>query len=134
MVWGKAASVPTFKKLHRKITRTLPVGVFFHLILVFPNNKSNEIDKKIKQSGTYRLEIDERYDISEFGEKRIILATRTWMGADNFVMGVAYCTVGSMSLIAAVVLTIVHNMNPVGGYTAQALAGLNEDYADPPKS
>eukprot|EP01060_Flectonema_neradi_P034011 TRINITY_DN5841_c1_g1_i1.p1 TRINITY_DN5841_c1_g1~~TRINITY_DN5841_c1_g1_i1.p1 ORF type:complete len:412 (+),score=55.66 TRINITY_DN5841_c1_g1_i1:57-1292(+) len=106
IVWGKAASVPTFKKLHRKITRTLPAG-------------------------TYRLDVEERYDISKFGEKRIVLATRTWMGADNFVMGVAYCTVGSMSLVAAVVLTIVHNMNPAGGYTTQAFASLNEDYVDP---
>ncbi|KAJ9457061.1 ALA-interacting subunit 1 [Diplonema papillatum] len=101
MVWAKPASVPRFKKLHRRITTDLPAGA-------------------------YTLEVQERYDVSRFGEKRIVLATRSWLGADNVVLGAAFIFSGSLSFVFTVVLAVLHQLNPRGGYTTMALSSLDK--------
>eukprot|EP01064_Diplonema_japonicum_P037628 TRINITY_DN8874_c2_g1_i1.p1 TRINITY_DN8874_c2_g1~~TRINITY_DN8874_c2_g1_i1.p1 ORF type:complete len:443 (+),score=75.85 TRINITY_DN8874_c2_g1_i1:55-1329(+) len=104
MVWSRPASVPNFKKLHRKITRDLTPG-------------------------NYTIEVQDRYDTSSFGDKKIILASRTWVGADNTVLGATYCAVGTLAFLLAIGITIGHTMFPMGGYTPQAMRSLEGNEA-----
>eukprot|EP00755_Sulcionema_specki_P032766 Sspe_Gene.99425::Locus_72959_Transcript_1_1_Confidence_1.000_Length_1288::g.99425::m.99425 len=103
MVWARAASLPTFKKLHRRIDVELGPG-------------------------TYSLEVAERYDVSSFGgEKSVVLATRTWIGGDNTVLGAAYITIGGMAALFAIGMTIAHLLNPLGAYTEETIKSLDDD-------
>eukprot|EP01061_Rhynchopus_euleeides_P021485 TRINITY_DN35051_c0_g1_i1.p1 TRINITY_DN35051_c0_g1~~TRINITY_DN35051_c0_g1_i1.p1 ORF type:complete len:409 (+),score=81.98 TRINITY_DN35051_c0_g1_i1:182-1408(+) len=95
MVWMKPSSLPTIKKLHRRITTDLPAG-------------------------TYKLQVEDRYDVSKFGDKRLILATRSWVGADNTVLAVCYLFIGSLAFLCALIFTILHLRIPKGGYTPSA--------------
>jgi len=77
MVWARIAPLSNFRKLYRKITQDL-------------------------QAGTYFFRIDERFDATSItAEKHIILATTSWVGGANQVLGALYLTLGSLALVLA---------------------------------
>lgn len=77
MVWARISPLPDFRKLYRKITADL-------------------------NSGHYVLEVNEFFDVTSFGgEKHFILATTSWIGGANHVLGALYLTVGVISLVLA---------------------------------
>jgi len=82
-VWMRTAAFPTFRKLHGT-TAGLPAG-------------------------NYTLTIDYNYPTRGFdGTKSFVIAQMTWAGGKNSFLGIAYIVVGSLSLLSAIVLTIIH--------------------------
>eukprot|EP01062_Namystynia_karyoxenos_P002945 TRINITY_DN1102_c0_g1_i1.p1 TRINITY_DN1102_c0_g1~~TRINITY_DN1102_c0_g1_i1.p1 ORF type:complete len:462 (+),score=131.49 TRINITY_DN1102_c0_g1_i1:162-1547(+) len=109
-VWSRPATLPTFRKLHRIISGR-PLA-----------------------PGKYQLEVAERYPTHSFsGEKAVVLATRSWVGADNTVLGVAYIVIGSLAAVFSVLFFIGQVHSPQGGYTPEAFARLDQDaFSQPP--
>jgi hypothetical protein len=47
--------------------------------------------------------------VTEFnGNKRFIISTTSFMGGKNNFLGIGYVAVGSMSIVAAFVFTVIH--------------------------
>lgn len=103
VVWSRPATLPTFRKLMRIIREPLTPG-------------------------DYVVHIEDRFPVGSFsGEKRIIFATRTWIGADNTVLGGAYTALGSLACVFALAFVLLHLRNPNGGYTKEAMDKLDRD-------
>jgi hypothetical protein len=84
MVWMRTASLPTFRKLWRKINIDLDVGV-------------------------YKLVISDRYDISAFsGQKYVLLTSPSWIGGKNEFLGVAYIAIGALCFVFGVAFFAKH--------------------------
>eukprot|EP01062_Namystynia_karyoxenos_P024159 TRINITY_DN19396_c0_g1_i1.p1 TRINITY_DN19396_c0_g1~~TRINITY_DN19396_c0_g1_i1.p1 ORF type:complete len:529 (+),score=102.12 TRINITY_DN19396_c0_g1_i1:127-1587(+) len=84
MVWMRTASLPTFRKLYRKINRNL-------------------------EPGKYQVEVSHRFDTSGFdGEKYVILSTLSWIGGKNYFLGGAYIAVGSLCFLLAIGFAVKH--------------------------
>ena len=80
MVWMSIAGLPTFRKLWGRIETDLPTG-------------------------TYRLLINNNYDVSGFnGEKLVVLSTACAFGGKIAFLGVLYVVVGGIALIGAGVM------------------------------
>jgi hypothetical protein len=87
MVWMRTASLPTFRKLWRRINVDMDVG-------------------------KYTIVVTDKFDISAFsGEKSIIFATTSWIGGKNEFLGVAYIVVGSLCFVLAVAFFIKHKIS-----------------------
>jgi len=83
-VWMRTAAFPTFRKLYGILQGTL-------------------------KNGTYELEVEYNYPVVGFdGTKSFVIAQMTWAGGKNPFLGIAYIVVGSMSLISAIALFVVH--------------------------
>lgn len=77
MVWARIATLSDFRKPYRKITTQLAAG-------------------------SYLWRVNERFDITSLGgEKHVILATVSWIGGKNHVLGALYLVIGSISLVLA---------------------------------
>eukprot|EP00756_Hemistasia_phaeocysticola_P058822 Hpha_TRINITY_DN35486_c0_g1::TRINITY_DN35486_c0_g1_i1::g.83380::m.83380 len=84
MVWTRTQTLPTFRKLYRKIDVDMPPG-------------------------TYTLQIDNRFDVSRFGgEKYVVLASLNWIGGENTLLGLLYIFAGMVSLGTAFVFAMMH--------------------------
>eukprot|EP01062_Namystynia_karyoxenos_P076355 TRINITY_DN7476_c0_g1_i1.p1 TRINITY_DN7476_c0_g1~~TRINITY_DN7476_c0_g1_i1.p1 ORF type:complete len:543 (+),score=142.79 TRINITY_DN7476_c0_g1_i1:99-1631(+) len=84
MVWMRTQTLPTFRKLYRKITTDIVPG-------------------------TYRLAVNHRFDTSQFsGEKYIVLAKLSWIGGKNDTLGMVYIVVGITSLLTAALFAYKH--------------------------
>lgn len=80
MVWMSIAGLPTFRKLWGRIESDLP-------------------------RGTYRLLINNNYDVSGFsGEKLVVLSTVCAFGGKIAFLGVLYVVVGGIALVGAGVM------------------------------
>ena len=90
MVWMRTASLPTFRKLYRKIIKgTGPNG---------------EVE-----AGEYTVLVDHRFDTAGFsGEKYIVLTTLTWIGGKNYFLGITYITIGCLCVILACTFAVKH--------------------------
>ena len=85
MVWMRTASLPTFRKLYRKI----------------PN--------RALAKGTYTLDVDHRFDVSGFsGEKYVVFTTLTWIGGRNIFLGAVYIAIGALCVILALMFAVKH--------------------------
>jgi hypothetical protein len=89
MVWLRTAGLPTFSKLARRN------------------------DTTAMASGTYQLNIDDYFPVTEYGgTKSILISTRTVMGGKNPFMGIAYVVVGGVCVILGAVFTVAHLVRP----------------------
>ena len=83
IVWARTASMPDFRKLYRIITQDLPAG-------------------------DYLLDIGEFFDVASFnGEKHVIIATTSWIGGTNYVLGVSVLVMGCLSFVLAIAVVVV---------------------------
>ncbi|KNC84219.1 hypothetical protein SARC_03551 [Sphaeroforma arctica JP610] len=89
IVWMRAAALPKFRKLYRKIADvTLPAG-------------------------TYTFDITYNYPVTKFnGKKMMVLSTSSWIGGNNNFMGIAYMVVGTLSLVTGIILLVRHMVSP----------------------
>eukprot|EP01063_Lacrimia_lanifica_P027676 TRINITY_DN3919_c0_g1_i1.p1 TRINITY_DN3919_c0_g1~~TRINITY_DN3919_c0_g1_i1.p1 ORF type:complete len:483 (+),score=199.97 TRINITY_DN3919_c0_g1_i1:128-1576(+) len=84
IVWMRTASLPTFRKLHRKITEPL-------------------------KPGTYSLTVDHRFDVSGFGGKKfVVFSTLTWIGGKNVFLGITYIAVGCLCFLFGFLFAVKH--------------------------
>lgn len=89
MVWMRTAALPTFSKLARR-------------------NDTTEL-----APGNYRLSIQDRFPVTEYGgEKWILISTRTVIGGRNPFMGIAYVVVGGTCVLLGTLFTIAHLVRP----------------------
>ncbi|KAJ9485000.1 hypothetical protein VN97_g8374 [Penicillium thymicola] len=89
MVWMRPAGLPSFSKLSRR----------------------NDHDAMPK--GFYRLDIQDRFPVTEYkGTKAILISTRTALGGKNPVFGIAYVVVGGLCVFLGVGFTIAHSIRP----------------------
>ena len=83
-VWMRTAAFPTFRKLYGVSTQDL-------------------------SKGNYTLRITYNYPVIGFdGTKSFVIAQMTWAGGKNPFLGIAYIVVGTLSIISAVGLYLVH--------------------------
>ncbi|KAL2071890.1 hypothetical protein VTL71DRAFT_13125 [Oculimacula yallundae] len=88
-VWMRLAGLPTFSKLAQRN------------------------DKDIMKTGTYTLNINHHFNVTEYGgTKSIIISTRTVMGGKNPFLGIAYVVVGGICIILGTLFTITHLIKP----------------------
>ncbi|XP_075051432.1 cell cycle control protein 50B-like isoform X2 [Mixophyes fleayi] len=88
IVWMRAAALPTFRKLYRRIesgnfTAGLPPG-------------------------EYQLRIEYNYPVLSFdGRKKIVFSSVSWMGGKNPFLGIAYLVFGSLCTFFGIIMLIV---------------------------
>lgn len=89
IVWMRTAALPTFRKLWGRIEQDLEEG--------------STIDVRImNQYNTYSFN----------GHKKLVLSTSSWLGGKNDFLGIAYLSVGCISVLFAAVFFIAHLRNP----------------------
>ncbi|OJJ30743.1 hypothetical protein ASPWEDRAFT_121391 [Aspergillus wentii DTO 134E9] len=89
MVWMRTAGLPAFSKL------------------------SGRNDTMAMASGTYQLEIEDHFPVTEYGgTKSILISTRTVIGGKNPFMGIAYVVVGGLCVVLGAVFTVAHLFRP----------------------
>lgn len=89
IVWMRTAALPTFRKLYGKI----------------------EVDLKPDEEITVRIQ--NNYNAYSFGgKKKLVLSTTSWIGGKNDFLGIAYLTVGGLSLFTAISFILVYVVKP----------------------
>lgn len=88
IVWMRTAGLPNFKKLYRIIDQDLP-------------------------KGSYSVQIQNNYPVSEFnGKKYVVLSTTTWIGGKNPFLGWAYIVVGIICFVQGIVFAVKQKISP----------------------
>ncbi|KAL5686117.1 hypothetical protein EMGR_003337 [Emarellia grisea] len=89
MVWMRTAALPAFSKLSRRN------------------------DSAPMKAGSYRLDIEDRFPVTEYGgTKSILISTRTVIGGQNPFMGIAYVVVGGICVLLGALFTLAHLVRP----------------------
>ncbi|GFF43668.1 LEM3/CDC50 family protein [Aspergillus lentulus] len=89
MVWMRTAALPAFSKLSRRN------------------------DNVSMKAGSYRLDIEDRFPVTEYGgTKSILISTRTVIGGQNPFMGIAYVVVGGICVLLGALFTLAHLVRP----------------------
>ncbi|OJK03323.1 hypothetical protein ASPACDRAFT_114350 [Aspergillus aculeatus ATCC 16872] len=89
MVWMRTAALPAFSKLSRRN------------------------DTTAMAAGSYQLDIEDRFPVTEYGgTKSILISTRTVIGGQNPFMGIAYVVVGGVCIVLGALFTIAHLVRP----------------------
>lgn len=89
MVWMRTAGLPDFSKLSKRNHTTA------------------------MKAGTYRLDIDDYFPVTEYsGTKSILISTRTVVGGKNPFMGIAYVIVGGICIVLGTLFTVAHLVKP----------------------
>ncbi|KAF5750189.1 ALA-interacting subunit 3 [Tripterygium wilfordii] len=89
IVWMRTAALSTFRKLYGRIEEDL---------------KANE---------EISITIENNYNTYSFGgKKKLVLSTTSWIGGKNDFLGIAYLTVGGLSLFLAISFILVYVFKP----------------------
>ncbi|KAF7719197.1 Uncharacterized protein PECH_008272 [Penicillium ucsense] len=89
MVWMRTAGLPNFSKMSRRN------------------------DTTAMEAGDYRLDIIDRFPVTEYdGTKSILISTRTVMGGKNPFMGIAYVVVGGVCVLLGALFTVAYLIRP----------------------
>ncbi|RAK80115.1 CDC50/LEM3 family protein [Aspergillus fijiensis CBS 313.89] len=110
MVWMRTAALPAFSKLSRRN------------------------DTTTMAAGSYQLDIEDRFPVTEYGgTKSILISTRTVIGGQNPFMGIAYVVVGGVCIVLGALFTIAHLVRPrkLGDHTYLT---WNNDHGSPATS
>jgi len=86
LVWMRVAAFPNFRKLYRIIDE-------------------DAVPNATELSGTLHIEINNRYNVSDFGNKTLVLTEISWLGGKNTFIGYLYVGVGALYLLFAIVFT-----------------------------
>lgn len=90
IIWMREAAFPNFKKLY---------GVLY---------RANNPFTKGLPAGNYSIEIAYNFPVQYFrGRKEVVLTTLTWFGGQNHFLPIAYLVTSCLTLLIAVVLTVV---------------------------
>lgn len=85
----RTAALPTFRKLYGKI----------------------EVD--IEANTEISVVIENNYNTYSFGgKKKLVLSTTSWIGGKNDFLGIAYITVGGVSLFLAICFILIYIIKP----------------------
>jgi len=88
-VWMRLAGLPTFSKLYQRN------------------------DKDTLGFGTYLININHHFDVTEYGgTKSILISTRTVIGGKNDFLGIAYVVVAGLCAVLGAVFTVTHLIKP----------------------
>jgi|ERR1711916_35173 len=87
IVWMRTAALPTFKKLYGVIDQ--------------------DLDK-----GEYTVTIDNLFQPAYQGQKLVVLATVSWMGGKNSLLGEAYLAVGLICIALSGIFLVKHKTSP----------------------
>ena len=83
IVWTRSAALPDFRKLYRIITADLVAG-------------------------DYLVDVTEYFDTSSFqGEKHFVLATRSWIGAQHYVLGIFILVLGCFAFCVGIAVIVL---------------------------
>lgn len=89
MVWMRTAALPTFRKLYGRI----------------------EVD--LEADAVVTVTIENNYNTYSFrGNKKLVLSTASWIGGKNYLLGVAYLTVGGLCLFLALAFLLLYLIKP----------------------
>lgn len=89
IVWMRTAALPTFRKLWGKINTRLAKGT------------------------TVAVVVTNNYNTYSFGgKKKLVLSTTSWLGGKNNFLGIAYLTVGAISILLALLFLLLHLVKP----------------------
>eukprot|EP00250_Pteridium_aquilinum_P000817 c10986_g2_i1 orf=124-1176(+) len=89
MVWMRTAAFPNFRKLYGRI----------------------EVD--LDANANITININNVYNTYSFGgQKKLVLSTTSWIGGKNNFSGIAYITVGSISIFLAFFFFVAQLINP----------------------
>ncbi|KAJ4348663.1 alkylphosphocholine resistance protein lem3 [Didymosphaeria variabile] len=88
-VWMRTAGLPTFSKL------------------------AGRNDDDVLKTGTYRLQIYDRFPATKYGgKKEVLFSTRTVVGGRNSFLGIAYVVVGGLCILLGTIFTLTHLVKP----------------------
>ncbi|CAL2244515.1 unnamed protein product [Prunus armeniaca] len=89
IVWMRTAALPTFRKLYGRI----------------------EVD--LEANDVVIVTIENNYNTYSFGgNKKLVLSTASWIGGKNYLLGVAYLTVGGLCLFLAISFILLYLIKP----------------------
>jgi len=93
LVWMRVAAFPHFRKLYRIIDAD-----------AIPNAK--------ELSGTIQIVINNLYNVTEFGNKSLVLTELSWLGGRNSFIGYFYACVGGLYIVFAIIFTFKQVISP----------------------
>ncbi|XP_023679702.1 transmembrane protein 30C [Paramormyrops kingsleyae] len=92
IVWMREAAFPNFKKLYGILDR-----------------QSSKMFEQGLPAGNYSVSISYNFPVQYFrGRKQVVLSTVSWFGGQNHFLPIAYLVTGCVTVLVAVVLTVVY--------------------------
>ncbi|GAB5354312.1 hypothetical protein AAMO2058_000108000 [Amorphochlora amoebiformis] len=89
MVWNRLAALPDFMK------------------------RWGRIEEDIEAGSAFTFQIDANYPVASFGgSKSLVLTTNSWIGGQNYFLGISYLAMGSLCLLTALVFLVKQSMCP----------------------
>jgi hypothetical protein len=94
-VWMRTAGLPSFRKLYGRVMDPIPGGVYTVSI----------------ESSKFKPQRD--FNVQSYkGTKSVVISTTSWIGGKNVFLGIAYITVGAISLFSGFAFLLKHLLYP----------------------
>jgi len=91
LVWMRVAAFPNFRKLYRII---------------------DSLPNATELSGTIKIVINNTFNVTDFGNKSLVLTELSWLGGKNNFIGYLFAVVGAIYLVFAIVFTAKQIFSP----------------------